>query len=86
MAATGIESTTRVWNPVTGCDKISPGCGLPRFDGDATGGCYALAMARRLQAMGHPKYQADGAGTGGCCPSCDEPITIAELTSKETRT
>ncbi|MGH3126180.1 MAG: DUF5131 family protein, partial [Streptosporangiaceae bacterium] len=67
MAATRIEWTAgddgtagRVWNPTTGCDKISPGCGLPRFEGDAAGGCYALAMARRLKAMGQAKYQADG--------------------------
>jgi protein gp37 len=67
MAGTSIEWTAgddgtpgRVWNPTTGCDKISPGCGLPRFEGDATGGCYALAMARRLKAMGQAKYQADG--------------------------
>jgi len=60
MAGTGIEWTGRVWNPVTGCDKVSPGCGLSRFDGDDTGGCYALAMARRLKAMGQAKYQADG--------------------------
>jgi len=26
------------------------------------------------------------AGTGGCCPSCDEPITIAELTGREAGT
>jgi hypothetical protein len=26
------------------------------------------------------------AGTGGCCPACDEPITITELTGQETRT
>jgi hypothetical protein len=25
-------------------------------------------------------------GTGGCCPACDEPITIAELTGQEART
>jgi protein gp37 len=67
MAGTSIEWTAAddgtagwVWNPTTGCDKISPGCGLPRFEGDATGGCYALAMARRLKAMGQPKYQHDG--------------------------
>jgi protein gp37 len=67
MAGTSIEWTAgddgtpgRVWNPTTGCDKISPGCGLPRFDGDAAGRCYALAMARRLKAMGQAKYQADG--------------------------
>lgn len=48
------------WNPTTGCDKISPGCGLPRFDGDDTGGCYALALAKRLKAMGSANYQNDG--------------------------
>lgn len=26
------------------------------------------------------------AGTGGCCPSCDEPVTVAELTGQEART
>lgn len=57
---TGIQWTTRVWNPSTGCDKVSPGCGLPRFDGDDTGGCYAMAMAKRLKAMGQAKYQNDG--------------------------
>lgn len=60
MADTSIEWATKVWNPSTGCDKVSPGCGLPRFDGDATGGCYALDMAKRLKAMGQAKYQTDG--------------------------
>ena len=55
-----IEWTDETWNPTTGCDKISPGCGLPRFDGDDTGGCYALALAKRLKAMGSAKYQNDG--------------------------
>src|ERR1035441_6328420 len=50
----------RTWSPTTGCDKISPGCGLPRFEGDDTGGCYALALAKRLKAMGSAKYQNDG--------------------------
>jgi protein gp37 len=35
---------------VTGCDRISAGCDH----------CYALTLARRLQAMGQAKYQADG--------------------------
>jgi protein gp37 len=47
-------------NPTTGCDKISEGCGLPRFDGDTSGGCYAMAMAKRLKAMGQVKYRNDG--------------------------
>lgn len=38
------------WNPVTGCDRISPGCD----------NCYALTMAKRLKSMGQAKYQNDG--------------------------
>ena len=44
-----IEWTETTWNPVTGCQKISPGCK----------NCYAERMAKRLQAMGQPRY-ADG--------------------------
>lgn len=32
------------WNPVVGCNLISPGCT----------NCYAMRMARRLEAMGQP--------------------------------
>ncbi|MEW9555957.1 DUF5131 family protein [Nonomuraea sp. NPDC050783] len=46
----GIEWTEATWNPTTGCDRISPGCD----------NCYALTLARRLKAMGNPKYQRDG--------------------------
>lgn len=45
-----IEWTGATWNPTTGCDRISPGCD----------NCYALALARRLKAMGTTKYQRDG--------------------------
>ncbi len=45
--ASSIEWTESTWNPVTGCTKVSPGC---RF-------CYAERMARRLQAMGQPRYR-----------------------------
>ncbi|MDP9398284.1 MAG: phage Gp37/Gp68 family protein [Actinomycetota bacterium] len=45
-----IEWTEATWNPSTGCDQISAGCD----------NCYALGLARRLQAMGSPKYQTDG--------------------------
>ena len=41
-----IEWTDATWNPVTGCDKISPGCKH----------CYAERLAKRLQAMGNPSY------------------------------
>jgi protein gp37 len=46
----GIEWTEATWNPTTGCDQTSPGCD----------NCYALTLARRLRAMGQPKYQNDG--------------------------
>jgi protein gp37 len=42
-----IEWTESTWNPVTGCTKISPGCKH----------CYAERMARRLLAMGSPRYE-----------------------------
>jgi protein gp37 len=42
----GIEWTESTWNPVTGCNKISPGKH-----------CYAERMAERLQAMGQPNYR-----------------------------
>jgi len=45
-----IEWTEATWNPSTGCDRISAGCD----------NCYALALAKRLKAMGAAKYQNDG--------------------------
>jgi len=57
MSATRIEWTRGddgspgvTWNPVTGCDRTSPGCD----------NCYALTLASRLKAMGSSKYQQDG--------------------------
>lgn len=41
-----IEWTEATWNPVTGCDKVSPGCK----------NCYAERLALRLQAAGTPQY------------------------------
>lgn len=46
MAETKIDWTDRVWNPVTGCSKVSPGCLH----------CYAERMAKRLAGRaGYPK-------------------------------
>src|SRR3979490_1415320 len=42
-----IEWTDATWNPVTGCDKISPGCKH----------CYAEKMANRLKSMGQANYR-----------------------------
>lgn len=47
---TAIEWTEATWNPTTGCDQVSPGCDH----------CYALTLAKRLKAMGNPRYQKDG--------------------------
>jgi len=50
LSASKIEWTEITLNPTTGCDRISPGCD----------NCYAMTMAKRLKAMGSPKYQNDG--------------------------
>lgn len=50
MADTHIQWTDKTWNPTTGCDRVSPGCG----------NCYALTMANRLKGMRQAKYQNDG--------------------------
>jgi protein gp37 len=42
-----IEWTEATWNPLTGCDKISPGCTH----------CYAERMSMRLRLMGQPNYR-----------------------------
>ena len=47
MADTNIEWTDKVWNPVTGCTPVSPGCK----------NCYAKRMAKRLKGMGLYNYR-----------------------------
>jgi protein gp37 len=45
---TAIEWTEATWNPVTGCDKVSPGCAH----------CYAEAFSERWRGVaGHPYEQ-----------------------------
>ncbi len=46
MAETQIEWTDSTWNPVAGCSIMSKGCT----------NCYAMQMAKRLEAMGIEKY------------------------------
>jgi protein gp37 len=41
-----IEWTESTWNPLTGCDKVSPGCA----------NCYAERLSMRLKAMQNPNY------------------------------
>lgn len=50
-----IEWTDVTWNPVAGCSIASSGCS----------NCYAMRMAARLQAMGHPKYKGTTRKSGG---------------------
>lgn len=50
-----IEWTEATWNPVAGCTVLSPGCT----------NCYAMRMARRLEAMGQPKYTGTTRVSGG---------------------
>src|SRR5947209_10392657 len=47
MAETQIEWTDATWNPVAGCSVISAGCT----------NCYAMEMAKRLEAMDVEKYK-----------------------------
>lgn len=44
MSGTNIEWTDRVWSPVTGCQKVSPGCKH----------CYAEGVAHRFWATQYP--------------------------------
>ncbi len=46
MAESQIEWTDSTWNPVAGCSIMSSGCTH----------CYAMQMAKRLEAMGVEKY------------------------------
>jgi protein gp37 len=46
MAETQIEWTDSTWNPVAGCSIVTAGCTH----------CYAMEMAKRLEAMGVDKY------------------------------
>jgi len=50
-----IEWTEATWNPVAGCTVLSPGCT----------NCYAMRMARRLEAMGQRKYEGTTSISGG---------------------
>lgn len=50
-----IEWTEATWNPVGGCTVLSPGCT----------NCYAMRLARRLEAMGQLKYAGTTRISGG---------------------
>lgn len=54
MAETQIEWTDATWNPVAGCSIVTAGCTH----------CYAMEMAKRLEAMGVEKYRGLTRKTG----------------------
>jgi protein gp37 len=53
--SSAIEWTDSTWNPVAGCSIVSAGCTH----------CYAMDMAKRLQAMRVPKYADLTRSSGG---------------------
>ena len=55
MSATNIEWADRVWNPVTGCTKVSAGCK----------NCYAEGIAKRLWATQYPPVDPSLANGNG---------------------
>lgn len=55
MSETQIEWTDATWNPVAGCSIVSAGCTH----------CYAMEMARRLEAMDVAKYVGLTRRSGG---------------------
>lgn len=57
MQKTSIEWASASYNPVTGCTRVSPGCGmaLPGHDSEPHGQCYAETFAERWRGVpGHP--------------------------------
>jgi protein gp37 len=49
MSTSTIEWTEHTWNPVTGCDKVSPGCAH----------CYAEVVALRFWPMQYPPIEVE---------------------------
>ena len=47
MQQSAIEWTEATWNPVTGCDQVSPGCAH----------CYAKTFAERWQGISGHHYE-----------------------------
>ncbi|HEU0304377.1 MAG TPA: DUF5131 family protein, partial [Gaiellaceae bacterium] len=45
--SSAIEWTNATWNPVTGCDKVSPGCAH----------CYAETFAERFRGVPNHPYE-----------------------------
>jgi len=65
MSKSKIEWTDAVWNPVTGCTKLSEGCR----------NCYAERLWPRLRAMGNTAYRDRNFNDVACHPErLDQPL------------
>lgn len=74
--ADGSVTKGKVWNPVTGCHKVSPGCK----------NCYAATIARRLWATQYPPVpiEARGVCVGGT-QSGERPRKFEDVQTHEDR-
>jgi protein gp37 len=72
VSVTNIEWADRVWNPVTGCTKVSAGCK----------NCYAEAIADRFWKTQYPPIEYMGTGLYSRLGY----ELAASLTSRRTRT
>ena len=78
MAKTSIEWSDNVWNPVSGCTRVSAGCD----------NCYAVTMTKRLEAMGQEKYAGlvnIGKGHFNGTVRCHEDALTIPLKAKKPR-
>ena len=78
MAKTSIEWSDNVWNPVSGCTRVSAGCD----------NCYAVTMTKRLEAMGQEKYAGlvnIGKGHFNGTARCHEDALTIPLKAKKPR-
>lgn len=78
MAKSAIEWCDSVWNPVSGCTRVSAGCDH----------CYAVTMTKRLEAMGKPKYAGlvnVGKGHFNGVVKCHEDALTIPLKAKKPR-
>lgn len=66
MTASAIEWTDRVWNPVTGCRKVSAGCEH----------CYAEGVARRFWRRQYPAGVTIPTPADGIAPDDARYLTL----------
>jgi protein gp37 len=76
MSASNIEWTDRVWNPVTGCTKVSQGCKH----------CYAEGVANRFFATQYPRVPTvDHLVTMGHSVETTRPRRFTDVMTHEDR-